>query len=239
MFSHEETLSVEYTTCELWRENMACYCGVATIKAEWGTVPQRRGKYPTKAALSRLWNPHERACTSWRAEACLRGFSIHTPDPVVGQYATQLTVEPPWRCVHLMTGWSMSANFLYITIKAEWGTVLQQRWKYPTKAALSRLWNPHEGACASWRAEARLWIFSILPLRLNEELFSNEGESIQQKPHSVDCGTPVKVRAPQDGLKQVYEFSLYIHTLYTIKIDPAKWIPLTEKACMTRWVWPR
>ena len=86
-------------------------------KAEWGTVPQRRGKYPTKATLSRLWNPHERACTSWRAEACLRGFSIHTPDPVVGQYATQLTVEPPWRCVRLMTGWSMSTNFIYINLK--------------------------------------------------------------------------------------------------------------------------
>ena len=44
----------------------------------------------------------------------------------------------------------------------------------------------------------KIWrvIVAWLLLRLNEELFSNEGESIgesiQQKPHSVDCGTPMK-----------------------------------------------
>ena len=57
----------------------------------------------------------------------------------------------------------------------------------------------------------KIWrvIVAWLLLRLNEELFPNEGESIQQKPHSVDCGTPMKVRAPHDGLKHVCEF--YLH----------------------------
>ena len=41
--------------------------------------------------------------------------------------------------------------------------------------------------CELWR-ENMAWLL----LRLNEELFPNEGESIQQKPHSVDCGTPMK-----------------------------------------------
>ena len=49
--------------------------------------------------------------------------------------------------------------------------------------------------------------------RLNEELFPDEGESIQQKLHSVDCGTPMNVRAPHDGLKHVCEVSLYIHQI--------------------------
>ena len=111
--------------CSSWRAE-ACLriFSIITLKAEWGTVLQRRRKYPTKAALNRLWNPHE-------------------------------------GCVLLMTGWSTSVNFLYITLKAEWGTVLQRRWKYPTKAALSGLWNPREGARSSWRVEAGLWIFSI------------------------------------------------------------------------------
>ena len=186
-----------------------------------------------------------------------------------------------------MTGWSMSANFICITQKAEWGTVLQRRGKYPTKATLSRLWNPHEGACASWRAEACLRIFlcitqkaewGTVPQRrgkyptkaaLNRLWNPHEGCVLLMTGWNTsvnflyitlkaEWGTvlqrrwkyptkaalsglwnPVKVRAPHDRLKQVYEFSLYIHTLYTIKIDPAKWIPLTEKACMTRWVWPR
>ena len=52
--------------------------------------------------------------------------------------------------------------------------------------------TPMKDACSSWRAETCLHIFSALSLRLNEELFPNEGESIQQKPHLVDCGTPMK-----------------------------------------------
>ena len=53
----------------------------------------------------------------------------------------------------------------------------------------------------------------LLLKRLNEELFPNEGESIQQKLHSVDCGTPMNVRAPHDGLKHVCEVSLCIHQI--------------------------
>ena len=109
--------------------------------------PQWREKYPTKAVLCRLWNPHE-------------------------------------GCVRLMTGWSMSADFLYITLKAEWGTVLQRRRKYPTKAAISRLWNPHEGCVRLMTDWSMPTNFLYTTSEAEWGAVPQEGESIQQRPHT-------------------------------------------------------